>query len=182
MRGVKGPLALRNTGFTLIEVLITLVIVAAAGSMILAKTRGLLDYHSRFFAHQQEVTRLLSRTALLHVELSRDLVTEVREKRVIVRGKQQANGEAPLAEVENVLGIVRTDPPGTGSPSSAPPPPPPPSIAPPPIAQAYTPFQRYTLTQGAKRMALLLPGLPSPYQSNTNTNTKDNDKSGDPAK
>ena len=54
-----------QSGFSLLEVIVALLILAAASGMILGQVRQNLDYAQRAKAHQVNVTLLLNRTAML---------------------------------------------------------------------------------------------------------------------
>lgn len=54
-----------QSGFSLLEVIVTLLILAAASAVILGLVRQNLDYAQRAKAHQKNVTLLLNRTAML---------------------------------------------------------------------------------------------------------------------
>ena len=54
-----------QSGFSLLEVVVALLILAAASAIVLGQVRQNLDYAQRAKAHQKNVTLLLNRTAML---------------------------------------------------------------------------------------------------------------------
>lgn len=125
-------------GFTLVEVLVALLIVAGASAAILGYLRSLLQYQERFGAQQTVTSRLLNQVAMLHL------------------------GSLTGARLEYVGADARLVPPDSSSPaltlSNF-------SIEGkrvPPVEIAYTPWQVYTLTEAQRTLPLLMTGLPPP--------------------
>jgi prepilin-type N-terminal cleavage/methylation domain-containing protein len=57
--------SIRQAGFTLVEVVLAVIILAAAAAILLPRARGLLDYAERARRHYAAAGRLLDRVALL---------------------------------------------------------------------------------------------------------------------
>ena len=113
-------------GFTLIEVLVTLVIVGAAAAIILAHLRTLIDLNMNAQAQRLEAEHTLNQVALLPM-------VGLPTARVRVKGDhldlQVGSGAGRLAEVRNFV-LPEEDPV--------------------PIDQAYTAFQRYRIAPDSR--------------------------------
>lgn len=144
-RGRRAPGC--SSGFTLVEVLVALLIVASAGSAILGKTRALLDYNRRLNSRQEEASQLLNRAALLPLSATFNPQVQIEgNSSLVVRGRNQSVNDPPLAKVENFAADPEVSKPPT-------------------IDQAYTPFQLYRINEGSVSLAFLLPSLPSPKKA-----------------
>lgn len=122
-------------GFTLLEVLIALVIVAASSSIILAHLRTLMDMNSRLRTQQQEVTLLFNQAAEFPLfDYSR---SRLRTKPPIL--ELYANDGKKAADIENFSENIKNLP---------------------PIDKLYTPYQTYSIKKSHRQITLLLLGMP----------------------
>ena len=126
-------------GFTLIEVLVTLVIVAAAAAVVLTHVRTLLDLRSRYLAEQNAAADTLNRVALLPTLETSELRFRLKGDHIAILSRE---GDETLLEVRNI---------GTaGQPET-------------PIDQAYTPFQNYRAAPESRyAVSLIKQSLPPP--------------------
>ena len=126
-------------GFTLIEVLVTLVIVSTAAAIILAHLRTLLDLHRNARLQEAAASATLNQVALLRaVDVTR-LVATQRAERIEIR---QQGSQAALAVVQN-LSLTDEEPV--------------------PVDRAYTPFQVFRFAPAARYpLPLIRRGLPPP--------------------
>ncbi|WP_031433496.1 prepilin-type N-terminal cleavage/methylation domain-containing protein [Methylomarinum vadi] len=133
----------KSTGFTLLEVLIALVIMAAASGIVLTHLRTLLDFNYKIRQHQQEVTQLLNETAKFTAMAYGELRTDIKPDHVDL---------IPFSSSEPLSRVINFSP--TGKTSL------------PPVDQAYTPYQLYqVLPQSRYSVFLLQPGLKQPPSS-----------------
>jgi prepilin-type N-terminal cleavage/methylation domain-containing protein len=128
----------RRGGFTLIEAVVALVVVAVAAGACLSYLRTLLDYHHRLTEQQQLVSDLLNRTAALQL-------TDLGPARVTVKDEMLnlhlgSESEPPVVRIVNFSPERRE---------------------PVPVDLAYTPYQLYVLGE-RRQVRLLLPGLVPP--------------------
>lgn len=124
-----------SKGFTLLEVLIALVIVAASSAILLAHFRTLMDMSGRIRSQQQEVTQLLNQAAefpLFDYTRSRLKIKPPILELYASDGKQIANIEN---HVDNNKSL-------------------------PPIDKLYTPYQSYSLKKTHRQISMLLKGMP----------------------
>jgi len=133
------PARLVPAGFTLIEVLVTLVIVAIAASVVLTHVRTLLDLRSRYLAEQNAASDTLNRVALLPTLETSELRFRLKGDHIAILSRE---GDETLLEVRNI---------GTaGQPET-------------PIDQAYTPFQHYRAAPESRySVSLIKQSLPPP--------------------
>ncbi len=123
----------------MIEVLVTLVIVAAAAAVVLTHVRTLLDLRSRYLAEQTAATHTLNSVALLPTLELEDLRFRLRGDHISVLSRQ---GDEVLLEVRNIE--------TAGQPET-------------PIDQAYTPFQNYRAAPESRySVSLIKHSLPPP--------------------
>ena len=132
----------RDKGFTLLEVLVALVISAAATSLVLSHLRTLIDLDRRIRQHQHLVSGLLNDTAKFSALDFASLRTDIHKDYLdllIIYPKRT------IARVHNFSQNAQKVP---------------------PVDQAYTPYQTFTIDpQGRYSLQLLLPGLKSPASS-----------------
>jgi prepilin-type N-terminal cleavage/methylation domain-containing protein len=126
-------------GFTLIEVLVAVVIVATAGSALLGHMRSLIDYEQRVRQRQELVSALLNQVAKLQTASLAGATLRVEGQSGFL---VPADREQPQVRVDNFD--------------------PTPGKKVPPLELAYTPYQIYTFTENRKPLGLVLPGMRPP--------------------
>ena len=121
-------------GFTLLEVLIALVIVAASSAIILAHISALMDMNNRVRNLQQEVTELLNQTAEFPF-------VDYKYARLTVKSANlelTANDGKHIASIANFTEKTKNLP---------------------PIDKFYTPYQTYSIKKPHRQLTLLLQGM-----------------------
>ena len=137
--GLVSERRLAGGGFTLVECLVTLVLVATAAAITLAHVRTLFDIRLRYQTEQREAARSLNEVALMRAREPSALRLEMREGRLEVRG---AHSEERIAEVRNLV--------LPGEPAV-------------PVDQAFTPFQLYRAPVDTRYpISLIIRSLPPP--------------------
>lgn len=147
-------LSLRRTrGFTLIETLVALVVVAIAAAVILAMTRSLYHSAERRRAHSHAITRLSNDVARLDVPAWRKRPFQIDAESVrLSPAAGESSPPAPSLSGRNFA--VRG-----GYPL-------------PPVAIAFTPIQEFTLSAGGDsdlELRFLAPSLPYPADASSPT-------------
>ena len=129
----------RQSGFTILEVLVALVIAATASAVIFTHLRTLIDLNARVNEHQREVTAALNEAAyVLGPDWGARARTRLREQdiAVLLRGEF-----SPTLFVSNFMLDDKE--------------------ALPPVDRAFTPYQLYRVQPGARYgVTFLFPNLP----------------------
>lgn len=125
----------RQAGFSLLEVLITLVIVAGAAGLILTRMQAITDYHLRLQSHLADINALQNQLALFPLrKQAEDEVRLVGDHLEILN----AGHRDPLVRVSNF----------TTAPYQV------------PVNLGYSPYQLYTWSSPKGReLELIMPGL-----------------------
>ncbi|MGK0171701.1 MAG: prepilin-type N-terminal cleavage/methylation domain-containing protein [Gammaproteobacteria bacterium] len=134
--------SLHGGGFTLLEVLVTLVIVATASTIIYTHLKTVLDLTRRHQESERETSAVLNRAAALPTLAIDGLRITVGEDHLLIEDPRRTPDEAPLAvEVRNL----------------------PPDGSDVPVTLAFTPYQQFRVEVGGKySLALIQRGLPAP--------------------
>jgi len=124
----------KNTGFTLLEVLIALIIVATASAIILTHIRTMMDMNIRLRQQQDEVTQLLNRVAQFPLSDFNRMRTKTSRNTVQI----YTNNGKKIVTVKNYIDGQNN---------------------PPPINKIYTAYQHYIFNTAHQQITLLLPGM-----------------------
>lgn len=130
-----GPFCRRQAGFSLLEVLITLVIVSVAGGLILTRMQAITDYHLRMQGHLADINGLQNQIALFPLrKAAEDEVRLVSDHLAIFQPGQSE----PIVRVDNF----------STTPYQV------------PVTLGYSPYQLYRWSsQKGRELGLIMPGL-----------------------
>jgi len=123
----------QQRGFTILEVLITVIIVATASATLLGQIRGLMDLNKRMRKHQNIATELLNQAAeLSQQEIEYQIINQTAES--IILQPPQKDYTVKLNNFSTTAKTVS-------------------------ISQAYTPYQQYQLKQQNYKLTFIQPGI-----------------------
>jgi len=123
----------RQRGFTILEVLITVIIVATASATLLGQIRGLMDLNKRMRKHQNIATELLNQAA----EIAQQTIDYQIVKQTAESITLQPSQKDYTVKLSNFSTQAKT-------------------IS---ISQAYSPYQQYQLKQKNYKLIFIQPGI-----------------------